>query len=338
MKIAFFSTKLYDREYFNLANKEHNFEIDYFEAQLNSKTLTLASGYEVIIVFVHDQINSQSIKYLTEYGLKLIALRCSGFNNVDLKKAYEQGVKVVRVPSYSPNSIAEHTVALLLTLIRKTHKAYNRVREGDFSIEGLLGFNINSRTIGIIGTGRIGKITARILSGFGCKILAYDPYEDEECKKYGLKYVDIDTLFIQSDIISLHCPLTPDTYHLINEKSLRIMKDGVGIINTSRGAVIDSFSIIEALKSEKVGFLGLDVYEEEADLFYEDLSDKIIKDDMFARLLTFPNVLITSHQGFFTKEAMENISKTTLANITEFCEYGKCLNEIKPEEYIVEVR
>jgi len=336
MKIGFFSAKSYDREYFDSANSAYGYQIDYFETQLNAKTVSLASGYEMIIVFVHDTISTDCIKFLRDKGLKLIALRCSGFNNVDLKSAYENDVKVVRVPSYSPHSIAEHTVAILLTLIRKTHKAYNRVREGDFSIEGLIGFNLNSKTVGLIGTGRIGKITAKIISGFGCKLIAYDPYEDKECKQYGVIYTDINTLFKESDIISLHCPLNPDTYHLINKKSLKIMKDGVGIINTSRGAVIDAVAIIKALKNEKVGFMGLDVYEEEADLFYEDLSDKIIRDDTFARLLTFPNVLITSHQAFFTQEAMENISRTTLSNISEFCRTGGCQNEIEPKQYIVE--
>ena len=334
MKIAFFSTKSYDREYFNSANTRYGYHIDYFETQLNAKTISLANGYETIIVFVHDSIDSESIKFLADKGLKLIALRCSGFNNVDLKFACDKNVKIVRVPAYSPHSIAEHTVALLLTLIRKTHKAYNRVREGDFSIEGLMGFNLNSKSVGIVGTGRIGKITAKIFAGFGCKLFAYDPFEDDECKQYGVEYTNIERLFRESDIISLHCPLNPDTYHLVNSGSLSIMKDGVGIINTSRGAVIDSGAIIEALKNEKVGFLGLDVYEEEADLFYEDLSDKIIKDDAFARLLTFPNVLITSHQAFFTREAMQKISETTLSNINEFYDTGSCKNEVEHEQYI----
>ena len=334
MKIAFFNTKPYDREYFNSANEDFGFELNYFDTQLNSKTISLASGYRTLIIFVHDIIDSQSLTYLKKSGLELIALRCSGFNNVDIKAAYNNGIRVVRVPSYSPHSIAEHTVALLMTLIRKTHKAYNRVREGDFSIEGLMGFNLNSKTVGIIGTGKIGTIMAKIISGFGCNIIAYDPYENKECKKMGVIYSDIQVVLRESDIISLHCPLTPDTFHLINNKSIAIMKKGVGIINTSRGAVIDAVSVIKALKNEKVGFLGLDVYEEEADLFYENLSDKIIKDDTFARLLTFPNVLITSHQAFFTKEAMDNISRTTLANISEFYRTGSSRNEVAPEIYI----
>ena len=273
-------------------------------------------------------MNPEVLKYLSEHGTRLVALRCAGFNNVDLFAAAELGITVVRVPSYSPEAVAEHTVALVLSLNRKVHRAYARVREGNFSLEGLLGFNLHDKTFGIIGTGKIGLALSKILKGFGCTVFAYDPYPDPECKSIGVIYTDPSKLFKESDIISLHCPLTPKTHHLIDSKALAKMKKGVMLINTSRGAVIDTKAVIGALKSGKIGYLGLDVYDEEGDLFFEDLSNEVIQDDVFARLLTFPNVLITGHQAFFTREALRAIAETTLSNITDFEKGEFCINQI----------
>jgi len=265
------------------------------------------------------------LKAIAAGGTKLIALRCAGFNNIDLAVAKELGITVVRVPAYSPYAVAEHTVGLILTLNRKFHRAYARVREGNFSLDGLLGFDLHDRTVGIIGTGRIGAITAQILHGFGCQILAYDKYPNPDCKAIAL-YVDLPELFNKSDIISLHCPLTPETHHLINAEAIAQMKQNVMLINTSRGALIDTEAVITGLKSGKVGYLGLDVYEQEADLFFEDLSNTVIQDDVFERLLTFPNVVITGHQAFFTEDALRNIAETTLTNISDFERGNTCLN------------
>jgi D-lactate dehydrogenase len=263
-------------------------------------------------------------------GTRLIALRCAGFNNVDLLAAQELGLTVVRVPAYSPSSVAEHTAGLILALNRKTCRAYNRVKDGNFSLEGLLGFNLQGRVVGIIGTGKIGSVVARIMRGFGCEVLAYDPVINTDCEKIGVAYVDLPELYSRSDIITLHCPLTNASYHMIHEHALGQMKDSVMLINTSRGAVVDTNAVITALKSGKVGYLGLDVYEQEGDLFFEDLSNNIIKDDVFERLLTFPNVVITGHQGFFTRDALDNIAHTTLQNITNFEQNGNCKNEVTP--------
>lgn len=328
MKIAVFSTKSYDREFLLEANKSFGHELVFFEAHLNRQTSGLTSGFEAVCVFVNDILDADVLKELNEYGIKLVALRCAGFNNVDLIAAAKLGITVVRVPAYSPEAVAEHTVGLILSLNRRLHRAHARVREGNFSLEGLLGFNLANKTVGIIGTGKIGTALAKILTGFGCNILAYDPYPNPVCEQLGVTYTDPSTLFKESDIISLHCPLTPDTHHFINSEALRQMKTGVLIINTSRGAVIDTKAIIGALKSGKIGYLGLDVYEEEEELFFEDLSNEVIQDDQFARLLTFPNVLITGHQAFFTTEALESIAKTTLSNIREFEKNGTCANQI----------
>jgi len=279
-------------------------------------------------VFVNDDLGSGVLKKLSQQGAKLIALRCAGFNNVDLRASRELGLTVVRVPAYSPHAVAEHTVALILTLNRKTHKAYNRVREGNFSLEKLTGFNLSGKNIGIIGTGKIGSIVAQIMTGFGCNLLAHDPYPNDNCEALDVDYISLSELLKESDIITLHCPLTPETRHLIDEASLNNMKSGVMLINTSRGEIIETHSIIGALKSGKVGYLGLDVYEEEAELFFQDLSDRIIADDIFARLLTFPNVLITGHQGFFTKDALTSIAETTLSNIEEFESGKKVQNQV----------
>ena len=328
MKAAVFSTKSYDREFLQAANKSYNHELIFFEPQLNKETALLASGFKGVCVFVHDILDARVLKILKTGGTELIALRSAGFNNVDLIAASELGFTVVRVPSYSPQAVAEHTVALILSLVRKTHRAYSRVREGNFSLEGLLGQNIHGKTVGVIGTGKIGKAFSKIMSGFGCRILAYDPYPSKECEALGAYYVSLHELFSQSDIISLHCPLTPDTRHLIDADALKEMKTGVVLINTSRGAVIDTKAVIKALKTGKIGYLGLDVYEEEEDIFFEDLSNEVIQDDMFARLLTFPNVLITGHQAFFTREALDEIADTTLSNIKDFEEGRECENQI----------
>lgn len=331
MKIAVFSTKTYDREFLETANGQYGHDLVYFQPHLTYETCSLASGFEGVCVFVNDTLNPEVLKSLSENGTRLAALRCAGFNNVDLFAAAEFGITVVRVPSYSPEAVAEHTLALVLSLNRKVHRAYARVREGNFSLEGLLGFNLHDKTIGIIGTGKIGFALAKIMKGFGCTVLACDPYPNPECRALGVIYTDASGLFKESDIITLHCPLTPATHHLIDSKALAKMKNGVMLINTSRGAVIDTKAVIGALKSGKIGYLGLDVYEEEGDLFFEDLSSEVIQDDVFARLLTFPNVLITGHQAFFTREALRAIAETTLSNIADFEKGGSCINQITAE-------
>lgn len=318
MKIAMFSTKGYDRAFFDRVRADFGHEIHYFESRLTPETVPLVEGFEGVCVFVNDQVDGEVLKGLEERGVKLVALRCAGFNQVDLERAEELGVTIVRVPAYSPYAVAEHTLALVLALNRQIHRAYNRVREGNFALDGLLGFDMHKKTVGIVGTGQIGRVFASLLSGFGCELLAYDPYPNQAAVELGVKYVELSELFARSHIISLHCPLTPETHHLIDAQAIEQMRKGVMIVNTSRGAIIDTRVVIEGLKSEKIGSLALDVYEEEADLFFEDLSDRVIQDDIFARLLTFPNVLITGHQGFFTSEALENIAATTLANISAF--------------------
>lgn len=326
MKVAVFNTKSYDREFLIEANKNYGHELVFFEVHLNIHTCRLAEGFEAVCVFVNDVLDKALIGKLAEYGVRLIALRCAGFNNIDLDAAEEAGVAVARVPAYSPYGVAEHAMALILALNRKIYRGYNRVRDGNFSIDGLMGFEIYGATVGIIGTGKIGTILANILKGFGCRLIGYDPYPGQACRDLGLKYVPLEELFAQSDIISLHTPLNRGTHHIINEGSIRQMKDGVMIINTSRGGLIDTPAVIEGLKSGKIGYVGLDVYEEEGDLFFEDFSGQVIKDDVLARLLTFPNVLVTGHQAFFTRTALENIAQTTLANIRDFAR-GRLLPE-----------
>jgi D-lactate dehydrogenase len=281
-------------------------------------TAPLAEGFPAVCAFVNDQLDAEVLNALHDGGTRLIALRSAGFNHVDLARAASLGMRVARVPAYSPYAVAEHAVALILTLNRKLHRAYARVREGNFSLDGLLGFEVHGSTVGIIGTGKIGVAFARIMSGFGCRLLAHDPYPNAECEKLGVEYVELPTLFGASDIIALHAPLMPATVHLIDEAALGQMKDGVMLVNTSRGALVDTRAVIDALKSGRLGGLGLDVYEEEEELFFEDFSDQVITDDVFARLLTFPNVVITGHQGFFTTSALQNIADTTVANITAF--------------------
>jgi len=318
MKVAFFSTKSYDKEYFDRFNENGKYQLSYFDASLNVNTATMSKGFDAVCLFVNDKADKETIQQLAANGIKLIALRCAGFNNVDLTAVKEYGIKVVRVPAYSPESVAEHAVALILTLNRKTHKAYNRVRESNFSLEKLTGFNLHGKIVGVIGTGKIGQAFIRIMLGFGCHVIAFDKYPSDEMKAAGVAYVSFNELLQQSDIISLHCPLLPETHHLFGKGAFDKMKKGAMLINTSRGAVIDTKDAIDALKDGRLGYLGIDVYEQEEKLFFKDLSDSIIADDTIARLIGFPNVLITSHQGFFTKEALEQIATVTLKNISCF--------------------
>lgn len=331
MKIAFFSSKPYDRKYFDLANKEFGHEIIYYEGKLRRETLKLAEGYDCVCVFVNDQVDASVLIALAAQNTRLVALRCAGFNNVDIISAKELGVQVVRVPAYSPYAVAEHTVGLMLALNRKVYWANSRVKEGNFSLDGLLGFDMRNRTVGLVGTGKIGECVANILHGFGCNIIAYDKYQNSACLELGVKYVERDELFAQSDIISLHCPLFNETHHLIGNDAIAKMKKGVMIINTSRGALIDSRAAIEGLKSEKIGYLGIDVYEEEEELFFEDKTFEIRTDDVFARLTTFPNVVITGHQAYFTEEAVIAIAKTTLQNITAYENGEELMNAVVPD-------
>jgi D-lactate dehydrogenase len=317
VKVAVFSARKYDREFLDAANANRH-QLHFFDPHLSEETASLAAGFGAVCVFVNDRVSAPVITKLAESGIRLIALRCAGYNNVDLKAAAQHGIIVARVPGYSPYAVAEHTLGLMLALDRKLHRAYNRVREGNFALDGLLGFDIHGKTVGIIGTGKIGTVVSQILTGFGCRILAVDPFPNETCRSLGARYVTFDELLAQSDIITLHCPLTPQNQHMIDAGALRKMRDGVMLINTSRGALIDTLAVIDALKSGKVGYLGLDVYEEEEQIFFEDRSGLIISDDVFSRLLTFPNVIITGHQAFFTREALENIAATTIDNITKF--------------------
>lgn len=317
MKVAVFSAKKYDIDAFGKWS-DSSLKFSYHDCRLNLETVKLAQGCHAICVFVNDELHADVLHQLSAMGIEMIALRCAGFNNVDLETAKLLGIRVARVPAYSPEAVAEHTVGLMLTLNRKFHKAYNRVRDDNFSLDGLLGFNMYGKTAGLIGTGKIGLATAKILIGFGCKILCYDPYENPQITAIGGHYVSLEALYAQSDIISLHCPLTPETKHLINHQSLQQMKQGVMLINTSRGGLIDSKAVINGLKSHKIGYLGLDVYEQEADLFFENLSEQVIADEVFKRLMTFPNVLITGHQAFFTKEAMQEISQITSDNLLTY--------------------
>lgn len=328
MKVSIFSTKSYDRQFFTAANAQYQHELTFLEPRLDRQTALLAKDAIAVCVFVNDEVDQATIEVLANLNVRLLALRSAGYNHVDVQAAKNLGIKLVRVPAYSPYAVAEHTVGLILTLNRKLHRAYNRVREGNFSLEGLLGFDLHDRTIGIIGTGRIGSIFAKIMTGFGCKVLAYDLYHNPECEAIAVEYVDLPQLLSQSDIISLHCPLTPETHHLINEEAIAQMKPHAMLINTSRGALIDTDAVITALKSSQIGALGLDVYEQESKLFFEDHSDRILQDDTFARLMTFPNVIITGHQAFFTEDAMRAIAEVTLANITQIEQEQTCENEI----------
>jgi D-lactate dehydrogenase len=318
VKIAVFSTKPYDRQALDAANQQDRHELVYFEPRLTPETVPLARGFAAVCPFVNDQLTADVVEELAEGGVQLLTLRSAGYNHVDLAAAARHGVRVARVPAYSPYAVAEHAAGLILTLNRKLHRAYVRVREGNFALDGLLGFDLNGKTVGVVGTGRIGTVFCRIMTGFGCRVLAYDPYPNPDVEAMGASYVALEELLGASDIVALHLPLTPDTHHLIDARALEGMKRGVMLINTSRGGLVDTRAVIHALKRGHIGALGLDVYEEEADLFFEDLSGTVIQDDVFARLLTFSNVLITGHQGFFTREAMENIARTTLENASAF--------------------
>ena len=318
MKVAVFSTKPYDREYLDRANAGHGHELTFFDAHLGRETAILATGHDAVCAFVNDVLDSEVLRQLAAGGTRLIALRSAGFNHVDLAAARGLDIAVARVPAYSPYAVAEHAVGLILTLNRKFHRAYNRVRDGNFSLDGLRGFDLHGRTVGTIGTGKIGAVFARIMLGFGCRVLAFDPAPDQGCRDLGVEYVALDELLRTSDIVSLHSPLNEGTHHLIDAARLSLMKRGVMLINTSRGALVDTRAVIVALKSGQIGYLGIDVYEEEEQLFFEDLSSQIIRDDVFMRLLTFPNVIVTAHQAFFTEEALLNIAGTTIANITAF--------------------
>lgn len=328
MKVLVYSAKPYDRRFFGEANVKTDHTIHFLDSRLSIATVGLASDYEAVCVFVNDTVDEPVIAALSNQGVKGIALRCAGFNNVDLKAAKKYGIRVVRVPAYSPNAVAEHAVALILTLSRNTHRAFNRVRDGNFSLEGLLGFNLHDKTVGLIGVGAIGRQLARILLGFGCQVLAHDPNIDSELESLGVAFVDLDTILRESKIISLHCPLTPDTHHLINEQAIEKMQPGVMLVNTSRGAVVDTRALINGLKQKHIGSVALDVYEEESEFFFEDFSEQVIDDDVLARLLTFPNVLVTGHQGFFTVEALSCIAETTLANLQDIAAERDCENEV----------
>ncbi|MFA5104577.1 MAG: 2-hydroxyacid dehydrogenase [Candidatus Margulisiibacteriota bacterium] len=328
IKIALFDAKPYDIDFFNEANRKYGFSIKYFADILTCDNVLIARGFDAVCCFVNDKIDTKVIKLLKKDGVKLIALRSAGYNNVDLKAAHGR-LHVVRVPAYSPAAVAEHAVALMLALNRKTHKAYLRTRENNFSILGLIGFDMEGKTAGIIGTGKIGKALVRILAGFGMKVIAYDPDPDEQfAADTGMSYCSLDEIYKKSDVISLNCPLTSNTYHMIDKKSISRMKSSVMIINTGRGKLIDTKALIEALKGKRIGSAGLDVYEEESEYFFKDYSASFVDDDTLARLLTFGNVLITSHQGFFTKEALSNIASTTLENVKFFFFKGDLPNEI----------
>ena len=329
LKIALFGSQPYDKSSFNETNKEFGFDIRYYKGNLNNNNIVLTQDADVVCVFVNDNVNASILEQLAKNGVKLLALRCAGFNNVDLDAAEKFGIKVVRVPAYSPYAVAEHTVALMLALNRRIPRATWRTRDGNFSLDGLLGFDMHGKTAGIIGTGKIARILINILQGFGLSIIAYDPYPNHEyAKQTGIKYVSLDELYRNADIISLHCPLTDDTKYIINDYSISKMKDGVMIINTGRGQLINTNSLIAGLKSKKVGWAGLDVYEEEGKYFYQDKSNRIIDDDVLARLLSFNNVIVTSHQAFFTKEALGNIAHTTLQNVNYFFKDNKLTNEV----------
>ncbi len=313
--VGIFSTKPHDRQFLTEANAGHGHELRFFETRLDPDTAVVAEGCDVVCPFVNDDVGAATLDVLHRGGVRGLALRSAGFNHVDLAAAERLGIVVTRVPDYSPHAVAEHCVGLILSLNRRIHRAHNRVRESNFTLTGLLGFDLHGKTVGVIGTGKIGARFCRIMAGFGVRLLAADPFPDEDCVALGVDYRPVDEVLAEADIVSLHCPLTPETHHLIDGPRLGLMRDGAMLINTSRGALVDTRAVIDALKSGRLGHLGLDVYEEEAGLFFEDLSDQVVQDDEFTRLLTFPNVLITSHQGFFTVEALRAIAETTVANV-----------------------
>jgi D-lactate dehydrogenase len=328
LKIAFFDTKPYDRTSFETQNAAFGFQLKFFPSHLTEETVALCKGYDAVCVFVNDQVTKAVAEELAALGVKLLALRSAGFNNIDLKAAKGK-LAIARVPSYSPHGVAEHAIAMMLTLNRNTHRAFYRTRDSNFSINGLMGFDMHGKTAGIVGTGQIGRIVCEILLGFGMKVLAYDPFPATKwAEQKGVELVDLGTLYENADIISLHCPLSPQNIHMINRGTIKLMKTGVMIINTGRGQLIRTEDLLEALRDEKVGSAGLDVYEEETDYFFEDFSSSVVKDDVLARLLTYPNVLVTSHQAFFTKEAIANIAVTTLENVRSYLIDDKLVNEV----------
>lgn len=328
MKALVYSTRAFDRRALESANADHH-QLEFTEAPLRERTAGLAQGFDAAVIFSQDEASAAALETLHACGVRLVALRAAGFNQIDLIAAERLGIAIARVPAYSPEAVAEHAVGLMLCLNRKIHRAYNRIRERNFALDGLMGFDMKGKTVGVVGAGRIGLAACRILRGFGCRVLACDVRPSEEAMSLGVTFVDMDRLLHESDIVTLHCPLTPSTRHLIDARALASMKDGAMLINTSRGAVVDTRAVIDALKARRLGALGIDVYEEEGDLFFMDLSEEILDDEVFARLLTFPNVLITGHQGFFTREALTNIAETTIGNLTDFEAGG-----VKPENAV----
>lgn len=329
MKVAVFSAKRYDRDYLNAANATAGHQLSYFDVPLEQETVALAAGHDAVCIFVNDQAGADVLEALAHGGTRLVALRCTGFNNVDLEAAARFGLKVVRVVTYSPYSVAEHTVALILAINRKIHRAYNRTRDSNFALDGLMGFDLHGKTVAVVGTGKIGRVFARIMLGFGCDVIGYDKYPSPEFEALGARYAEPVEIGARADIISLHCPLTPETHHIVNSETLARVKRGALLVNTSRGGLIDTEAAIEALKSGQLGGLGIDVYEQEADLFFRDLSGEIVSDDAIQRLVSFPNVIVTGHQAFFTEEAITTICETTVNSITEFDAGQPLSNEIK---------
>jgi D-lactate dehydrogenase len=329
VRVAIFSTRPYDRAHLDRANARAGHALTYFEPHLDAATSQLARGFEVVSAFVNDRLDAAVLRSLAEGGTRLVALRCAGFNQVDLAVAAELGIRVVRVPAYSPHAVAEHTIALILALNRHIPRAVTRVRDGNFALDGLVGFDLHGKTAGVVGTGKIGEVVVRLLAGFGCRVLAYDPYPSPEVTALGATYVTLEALLAESRIVTLHCPLTPDTYHVMNADAFALLRKGAMLINTSRGGLLDTRAAIAALKSGHLGALGIDVYEEEAALFFEDLSGTVLRDDVFARLLTFPNVIVTAHQAFLTTEALTAIAETTLASITAFAAGEPLVHEVR---------
>jgi D-lactate dehydrogenase len=329
MKIAVFSAQRYDQEFFELANASARHQMRFFDAPLDLNSVAIAAGHEAVCIFVNDKADADVLQALAAGGTRLVALRSTGFNNVDLRAAGELGLKVVRVVSYSPYSVAEHAVALLLAINRKVHRAYNRTRDSNFSLDGLMGFDLHGKTVGVIGTGKIGRVFAKIMLGFGCEVIGYDKFPSDEFLALGARYAGLEEIGGRSHVVSLHCPLTPETHHIVNADVLARVKRGALLINTSRGGLVNTEAVIEALKSGQLGGLAIDVYEQEADLFFRDLSDTIITDDVFQRLVSFPNVIVTGHQAFFTREAISTICETTIASVTQFANGQPLTDEIK---------
>ncbi|TNH04303.1 2-hydroxyacid dehydrogenase [Testudinibacter sp. TR-2022] len=329
MKVVVYSTKKYDKNYFELVNVKYGFELEFYDFLLNDRTAKMAEGADAVCIFVNDIADRHVLQKLAQIGVKFVALRCAGFNNVDLQAAKEFGLKVVRVPAYSPEAVAEHTVGLMLALNRRINKAYNRTRDANFSLEGLIGFNMHGRTAGVIGSGKIGVAVMRILKGFGMNILTYDPFLNPAAVELGAEYVDLDTLYAQSQVITLHCPATAENHHLLDKEAFAKMRDGVLIVNTSRGSLINTTDALQALKSRKIRGLGIDVYENERDLFFEDKSNEVILDDTFSLLAASHNVLMTGHQAFLTEEALTSIAEVTLHNIADLVRNIESPNEVK---------